>query len=195
MTTANPVEQILGVEAEGIKINFDYSKYFCLGGGGGGDEGGKGLYLLELFSIIDVHTPDYQFFSLPQNKHFWWCITDRALLLSLNLLSQFLRQNLLFNNPCHAFHIVHLPSSSCLSLSPRFPPTLSTAAPKMWDFLAVPLTSSSFSSSSQAGHEDSGKSDPPVFVTHISGPALPKSDSLQPAGEAHAAAPSKSCPD
>lgn len=70
MTTANPVEQILGVEAEGIKINFDYSKYFCLGGGGGGDEGGKGLYLLELFSIIDVHTPDYQFFSLPQNKHF-----------------------------------------------------------------------------------------------------------------------------
>lgn len=29
VTTANPVEQILGVEAEGIKINFDHSKYFC----------------------------------------------------------------------------------------------------------------------------------------------------------------------
>lgn len=47
MTTANPVEQILGVEAEGIEINFDHSKYFCWGGGDG--EGGQGLYLLELF--------------------------------------------------------------------------------------------------------------------------------------------------
>lgn len=33
VTTANPVEQILVVEAEGIKINFDHSKYFCWGGG------------------------------------------------------------------------------------------------------------------------------------------------------------------
>lgn len=47
VTTANPVEQILGVEAEGIEINFDHSKYFCWGGGDG--EGGQGLYLLELF--------------------------------------------------------------------------------------------------------------------------------------------------
>lgn len=47
VTTENPVEQTLSVEAEGIKIKFDHSKYFCWGGEG--DEGGQGLYLLELF--------------------------------------------------------------------------------------------------------------------------------------------------
>lgn len=107
---------------------------------------------------------------MPQNKHFWWCITDRALLLPLNLLP--ISWAKMCSSTASAIHFkpCTFPSSSCLSISPGSRPP-SAQQPQNMGF---PGKATDLLLLLPAGHMDAGTPDPSGFVTHISGPALPK---------------------